>query len=85
MANLKTVFVPPAIILDLINYTTTPKDMIRVLKIKDLPTDVDIKDIFYDPMRACFGIMLQHDSFADVKCGQLIPELETITEVLEVY
>ena len=40
-----------------------------------LPDDVTMKNVFYDPSRQCWGLVLEHSSFDEIPLGQMLPEI----------
>jgi hypothetical protein len=43
--------------------------------LKNLPQDILIDSIFYDPARFVFGVIILHDTFRTVQPGEMPPEM----------
>lgn len=44
-----------------------------------VPVDARVISVDYDSQRACFGVVLEHESFAHVELGDRLPILEPAT------
>jgi len=51
----------------------------KKFKIEGIPKTAEYVNVFWDPLRNCFGIILYHRSFPIVKEAELIPEIENVT------
>jgi hypothetical protein len=55
------------------------------LPVLDLPPDCEVVEVFLDPWRKQFGVLLRHESFPEVADGDLIPSVGPLRyEVVEI-
>lgn len=65
--------ISPRFLIDLFN----AKDYTFTLDFLDpvpIPADVKIANVFHDPYRGCFAVLLMHESFAPVPEGESPPD-----------
>ena len=54
--------------------------IITGVKCTGIPKDARVHNIYYDYARACFGIVLEHESFDELAEAQIIPDLAVTVE-----
>ena len=57
------------------------RDNIIIPIFNGLPKDATLIDVFYDPMRDCFCLKIEHPSFEEIPVGQCYPSLNVSFEV----
>jgi len=50
----------------------------KKFNIEGVPKTAEYVNVFYNPLRNCFGIILHHKSFPVLQKAELIPELKNV-------